>query len=537
MTIARKILLTIILSFLLIVASGGFALIKLVDLARIADRMAEDEIPAVRYSSALRAEVLDFRNREAQLLIARAPGEIDETLNRQKNNVDNLKKFENQYQAVARRDQQRSLLAGYRQALDAYMKTGGELVRLLRAGEDDKAIAHFRSEQRQAFRALLPILDKIVEDSVTSSDQLRVQAAETRRSSVIQLVVVLILGAVLTAVMGWALHRGVVVPLDGMRKAVANILETRDFRQPLSIKGQDEVAQTAAAVDRLTAAMRETLRGFLMATDRLVEVVDDLARVAKKVTDGSVHESEAAASMAACIEELTVSIQQVAENAQTLAQAAQDSDVAARDGGAIMEQTIDEIRQVGGGIRETAASIKLLEQSSGEITSIVQVIREVADQTNLLALNAAIEAARAGEQGRGFAVVADEVRKLAERTAMATQDIEAKIAAIKRDSETAGGQMTISVTRTASSMDHADGAVSAVGRIKAQVARVDSEVQAIAVALREQSHAGNEIAGRVSEVSKQSDENRRSAEQAASLSRTLADLATSLRDAASRYQV
>ena len=537
MTIAKKLFAAIAAFILLIAATGGVALYQLGKVGDVADHISEQELPAVRYSGAMRSEAIDFRNRETQLLIIRSPAEIDETLGRQKKNLDDLKKFEALYEKTANRPEQKQLLGDYRQALDSYMKTHDQLVVMVKASEMDKALAYFRGEQRKAFRALLPAIDKIVEDSAVSSDRLRVESLEVRKAARIELILGVVVTIVVGLVMGSILFGSVVTPLQKVRSAVARIVETRDFTQPIGLTGSDEVADTAAAVDRLTAAMRDTLREFVTAIEQVSDTATQLAAAAKQVEGSSMDQSASASAMAATVEQLTVSINQVADNAQSLADAARKSDSAAKEGGSVMVQTIEQIRDIGGRIQDTATAIASLGKASSEITSIVQTIREVADQTNLLALNAAIEAARAGEQGRGFAVVADEVRKLAERTSLATQDISSKIEAIQRGTEAAGKQMALSVEQVNSGMTGADDANTAVGRIKEGVAQVEIEVNAISLALREQGQASNEIAGRVEQVAQASEENSRSAEETAVLSQELASLANKLRDSAARYRV
>jgi methyl-accepting chemotaxis protein len=537
MTIARKLALAVATFMLLILVTGGIALFQLGKVGSVADHIAEQELPSVRFAGAMRAEAIDFRNRETQLLIVRNAAEIDETLGRQKKNLDDLNKYEREYEKTAIRDEQKKLLGDYRQALGIYMKTHDQLVSLVNARDTDKALAYFRDEQRKAFRALLPAIDKIVEDSVSNSDRLRSESIAVRQEARIELIFGILFTAVAGIVMGTALYRSVVTPLEKVQRSIAHVVESRDFTHPMGISGSDEIAQTASAVDRLTSTIRTTLSDFSIVIIQLSELATQLAVSAKHVQASSTEQSDSASTMAATVQEMTVSINQVADNAQSLADAAIDSDNAATDGRTVMLQTVEQMQNIGGRIEDTSGAIKSLGQASAEITSIVQVIRDVADQTNLLALNAAIEAARAGEQGRGFAVVADEVRKLAERTSQATQEIAGKIEAIRSGTEKASKQMEISVDQVACGMARANEANSAVDRIKNGFSRVDAEIGSISSALKEQGQASNEIAGRIERVAQASEANSHSAEEAARMSHELANLATRLKDDIASYKL
>jgi len=375
MTIARKLAMAVAIFLLLIIATGGIALFQLGKVGSVADHIAELELPSVRFAGAMRAEAIDFRNRETQLLIIRNSSEIDETLGRQKKNLDDLRKFESEYEKTALRDEQKTLLKDYRQALDVYMKTHDQLVQLVRSGESDKALAYFRGEQRKAFRALLPAIDKIVEDSASNSDRLRAESIQVRSEARIELIVSVLLTAIAGIAIGTLLYRSVVTPLEKVQSTISRIVETKDFTQPIGIAGNDEIARTAIAVDLLTSTMRTTLSDFSAVIRELSEMATQLATSAKHVEASSLEQSDSASTMAATVEEMTVSINQVADNAQSLAEAAADSDNAATEGRTVMLQTVEQMKNIGGRIEDTSAAINTLGQASVEITSIVQVIR------------------------------------------------------------------------------------------------------------------------------------------------------------------
>ena len=206
-------------------------------------------------------------------------------------------------------------------------------------------------------------------------------------------------------------------------------------------------------------------------------------------------------------------------------------------GGEVIHRTVDEMNQIAGTVRQASAAIDDLGQKSDQITSVVQVIKEVADQTNLLALNAAIEAARAGEQGRGFAVVADEVRKLAERTTKATEEIAAMVNSMQESARSAVSTMDDAVGRVGSGAALAQQAGEAINQIKSGADQVVNVVNDISAALAEQSVASNDIAGHVERVAQMTEENSAAAGETANSAGHLQHLAVEMRGAVSRFKI
>jgi methyl-accepting chemotaxis protein len=241
--------------------------------------------------------------------------------------------------------------------------------------------------------------------------------------------------------------------------------------------------------------------------------------------------------MAASVEEMTVSINTVASSAGDAQTMAQRAGAVSDEGGQIIERTAAEMGAIAEAVAQASQVIQALGNDSQQISSVVQVIKEVADQTNLLALNAAIEAARAGEQGRGFAVVADEVRKLAERTAQSTGDISTIIGKIQVSSKEAVDEMERVVKQVESGQVLAQNAGERMAAIREETGRVSSAVTEISNALKEQSLASQDIAKHVESIAQMTDENSTAAEEAASGALRLNQLSDSVASTVAQFKI
>jgi len=272
------------------------------------------------------------------------------------------------------------------------------------------------------------------------------------------------------------------------------------FRMPLVSK--DEIGQLVGKIGDMRESLADMVKSLRHDITRLVEESKKLHSVSASSAATAEEQSDAAASMAAAIEELSVSIDQVEENAADARRITQDSSKRTGQSATVISQAVQEMQRIAQIVTETACSIRGLEGEASNIYSIVTVIKEIADQTNLLALNAAIEAARAGEQGRGFAVVADEVRKLAERTSNATVEITGMINKIQGGTRSAALCMETGVTQAETGVALASRAGDEVAAMQDDSHRIATATDSIGLALKEQSSALKQIAGRVEYVSR-----------------------------------
>ena len=263
---------------------------------------------------------------------------------------------------------------------------------------------------------------------------------------------------------------------------------------------RNEVHVIAHAFNQMAGSMRKLVSGASETSGQVGAAANELQGAAQRALESASQASQSASGIAASVEELSVSISQVADNARQAAQISEEAKEVTANGRQVVQRTMQELERVADDIGESARLIESLGERSKQISSVVGVIREIAEQTNLLALNAAIEAARAGEQGRGFAVVADEVRKLAERTALSTQEISTTVSAILQETDNAVGRMQSVSSNMSGSVELAREAGESLTTIDERAEQTVSVIMHIADGTREQSAASQEIARLVENI-------------------------------------
>jgi aerotaxis receptor len=310
-----------------------------------------------------------------------------------------------------------------------------------------------------------------------------------------------------------------------------------DLTRPLPPAGQDEMGSLIAKIAIMRNSLHELIAQVRQNVDELEFSAQELSQVATSSAQASEFQSDSASSMAATVEQLSVSVDMVEANARQAYSVTQASGQRSAQGARVINDAANEMERIAASVHSTAETIRHLEEYSQQITSIASVIKDIADQTNLLALNAAIEAARAGEQGRGFAVVADEVRKLAERTSRSTEEITAMIEKIQQGTHRAATEMEAGVSRVGEGVMLAREAGQSMAGIREDAALVMRAVEEISGALEEQVAAAREIARRVEQIAAVSESNSASATQTATSAQQLEKLAHHLHDVTTVFRI
>jgi methyl-accepting chemotaxis protein len=401
------------------------------------------------------------------------------------------------------------------------------------------AVSQFRDSQVASAAALKRMADQ---DNIlfdTSKQLVNAQIAK-RNSDAAQakntLTLVTLLALVFGLIAAWAITRQIVIPLQQTLNVVERVA-AGDLSQNLDVQRRDELGQLQRTIQRMTVSLRELIGGISEGVTQIASAAAQLSAVTEQTSAGVNSQKVETDQVATAMHEMTATVQEVARNAEEACEAAIAADQQAREGDKVVGEAIAQIERLASEVGNSTEAMSHLKRESDKIGSVLDVIKSVAQQTNLLALNAAIEAARAGEAGRGFAVVADEVRSLALRTQKSTEEIEELIVGLQSGTQQVANIMDNSRSLTDSSVELTRRAGGSLTNITRTVSAIQAMNQQIAAAAEQQSAVAEEINRSVLNVRDVSEQTSAASEETAASSVELARLGTHLQMLVGKFRV
>jgi len=515
---------------------GVFALNQMSKIRAAGEDIATASVPSIKALDEFTQLTLRLRVLSYRLLINREPDVQQKTIElfelRNKQIVDAQRVYEpliDGPQERAAYDQYVQLLAQYRQ-LEERMKT------LSRNNQVDDLRKMLNSDllaNSEAVNTALARLLEINTQQIAETDQ---GATDQYSLSFNLVVTLLVIATGLTLLFAWLLTVSITKPISKALEAAETIAEG-NLTQPIHVDGSDEAGRLLAAMAKMQTKLRDTLQRISGSATQLASAAEELNSVTDESARGLTQQNNEIEQAATAVNEMTSAVEEVARNAVSTSEASKNATTSAGDGRDLVQETVSAIERMSADVQSTATLIGDLANESRDIGKVLDVIRGLADQTNLLALNAAIEAARAGEAGRGFAVVADEVRALAHRTQQSTSEIERMIGSIQSGTEHAVDSMRNSTERAASTLNIARGAGLSLDTINSAIVEINERNLVIASAAEEQAQVAREVDRNLVNIRDLSVQSATGANQTSAASSELSRLALDLNNMVGRFSL
>ncbi|AEH14892.1 methyl-accepting chemotaxis protein [Shewanella baltica] len=414
-----------------------------------------------------------------------------------------------------------------------------KLAKGMLAGTIDMAnIGQISQEKSQAYEAVLNEIQNYKQEKVLEFKQSIKEAGDRSEQS---LWLTLSIGIALLIVMfivTIAIARAISSSARNVAQSLSELADGKgDLSHKLNVSGSDELGQVSSNFNRFIGLLGDSIRRVVNVTDPLLASSHSLKQRMEDATHATQRQSHDASAVQVSMEDMRHSVIEISQNARQAASAAQIAEKEAMQGMTVVQRTIDISQELNTGIQAASNSINELARDTENVTSILNVITSIAEQTNLLALNAAIEAARAGEQGRGFAVVADEVRALASKTADATTEIRHVLQNLKTAAISSVSTMNVAMSKSSENETNAQNTGSALKSIQQQIVSINSMNTHIASATEEQASVASQVVDNVVNMNASFEQTLQILSQVRNVSEGLVDFADELKNATSQFKL
>ncbi|CAI8970609.1 Methyl-accepting chemotaxis protein PcaY [Pseudomonas sp. IT-P253] len=536
LNIAPRAFLGFVFIALLVIVLGVFAVNRMTVIRQASIDIESNQLPSVGFLGNMTENVLRMRILSFRVLVNREPAALQDAQARIGVLVDKLRNAQASYAALPAPPEEAALYKTFTATLDGYLQAQNQMLELSRQNKLDEMRTVINTQIKDGTDQMGEQLNKLVALNTGYAKTASADAGEHYSNAITGIIAVAVLAAMMTVLLAWLLTRSIVTPLNRALQA-AETIAGGNLTKAIEIDGKDEPARLLGALSTMQANLRRTIEQIAGSATQLGAAAEELSTVTAEASRGLQQQNNEIEQAATAVNEMTAAVEEVARNAVSTSEASNQSTQAAREGRDRVVETVDAIQTMTHDVQNTSVMIEGLAAQGRDIGKVLDVIRAIAEQTNLLALNAAIEAARAGEAGRGFAVVADEVRALAHRTAQSTQEIEKMVAGIQNGTGEAVSSMQQSNQRTQSTLEMARAAGVALEQITQSIHLINERNLVIASASEEQAQVSREVDRNLVNIRDLASQSAAGANQTSAATHELSRLAVDLNALVSRFVI
>ena len=515
---------------------GVFALNQMSKIRAATEDITQSSVPSIRALDEFTQLTLRLRVLSYRLLTNREPDVQQKTLEAFELRNQQIRAAQGVYEKLIESSEERATYNEYVRLLGQYHQIEERMKSLSRAYQIDELRALLNTELLSNSEQVNAVLTRLLDINNQMANATNQEAKDQYDMAFDLVVGLLIIATALTLLFAWLLTRSITLPIAQALEAAEEVAEG-NLTRPIKVDGNDEAGRLLAAMAKMQDKLRDTLQRIAGSATQLASAAEELNAVTDESARGLTQQNNEIEQAATAVNEMTSAVEEVARNAVSTSEASRNATTSAGDGRDLVQETVSAIERMSGDVQATATLIGDLANESRDIGKVLDVIRGLADQTNLLALNAAIEAARAGEAGRGFAVVADEVRALAHRTQQSTSEIERMIGSIQAGTEHAVDSMRNSTERAESTLNIAKGAGMSLDTINTAIVEINERNLVIASAAEEQAQVAREVDRNLVNIRDLSVQSATGASQTSAASSELSRLAVDLNGMVGRFRL
>ncbi|MBD9546840.1 methyl-accepting chemotaxis protein [Pseudomonas sp. PDM01] len=520
----------------LMLVLGVFALNQMSKIRGAAEEITLSSVPSIKSLDEFTQLTLRLRVLSYRLLVNREPDVQQKTMELLDTRNQQIRAAQATYEKLISSPQERAAYDQYVQLLGQYRQIEDRMKTLSRNNQVDELRTLLNTDLLTNSEAVNAVLNRLLEINTQQSLDTNQRAADQYDSAFNLVITLLVIATGLTVLFAWLLTNSITKPIANALSAAEQIAEG-NLTRPITVDGEDEAGRLLLAMSKMQDKLRDTLQRISGSATQLASAAEELNSVTDESARGLTQQNNEIEQAATAVNEMTSAVEEVARNAVSTSEASKNATTSAGDGRDLVQETVSAIERMSADVQSTATLIGDLANESRDIGKVLDVIRGLADQTNLLALNAAIEAARAGEAGRGFAVVADEVRALAHRTQQSTSEIERMIGSIQTGTEHAVDSMRNSTERAESTLNIARGAGMSLDTINSAIVEINERNLVIASAAEEQAQVAREVDRNLVNIRDLSVQSATGANQTSAASNELSRLAVDLNTMVGRFSL